>query len=183
MNSIENEQIKFYFEHAERIREWANLETEAKKFVDRFYRSLKGDLDAALIDGRIADSDVESFLVGGNWPGVGLRRQGWPAGDDDPDVRLEWSGKSPLFPPHGWLICGVRTNVKDYRPPFNKEARPDFPRQTPSWPAHKDVEPPVGRYWEGDSLKEYRAYLVETILTAWRDLAPLVDEAVGHPPS
>ena len=48
MNSIENEQIKFYFQHEERIREWANLETEVFEFVDRFYRSLKGDLDAAL---------------------------------------------------------------------------------------------------------------------------------------
>ena len=41
MIRIENEQIKFYFEHEARIREWAGLETEAIKFVDRFYRSLK----------------------------------------------------------------------------------------------------------------------------------------------
>ena len=73
--------------------------------------------------------------------------------------------------------------MNDYRPPFTKEARPGFPRQTQYWPAFKDVEPPAGRFWEGDNLKEYRNHLVETILEAWNDLAPLVDEAVGHPSS
>ena len=180
MNRIENEQIKFYFQHEARIREWANLETEAIRFVDRFYRSLKGDLDTALRDGRVADDGVESFLHEGGWPGVGLRRQVWPEGADDPDVRLEWSRKSALFPPHGWLICGVRSNVKEYRPSFTKEARPAFPRQSQWWLAYKHLEPPTDRFWEGDNLKQYRNHLLETILTAWQDLAPLVDEAVGH---
>ena len=53
MNRIEDERIKFYLEHEARIREWAGLEAEVCKFVDRFYRSLKGDLDAALRSGRI----------------------------------------------------------------------------------------------------------------------------------
>ena len=180
MNRIESEQIKFFFQHEARIREWANLETEVIKFVHRFYRSLRGDLDVALGNGRIAADGVESFLVGGSWPGVGLRRQAWPAGDDDPDVRLEWQRKSALFPPHGWLICGVRTNVNDYRPPFTKEARPGFPKQANSWPAYRHLGPPADGFWENDNLKVYRNHLVETILEAWRDLAPLVDEAVGY---
>ena len=180
MNRIENEQIKFFLEHEERIREWIGLEAEVIKFVDRFYRSLEGDLDAALTDGRLPDDGVESFLVGGPWPGVGLRRRSWPQGDHNPDVRLEWSRKASLFPPHGWLICGVRTNVNDYRPPFTKEARPGFPLQTQWWPAYKSVDPPDDRFWEGDNLKEYRNHLVATILEAWKELAPLVDEAVGR---
>ena len=183
MNRIENEQIKFFLEHEERIREWAGLEAEVVKFVDRFYRSLKGDLDVALRSGTIAEDGVQSFLVGGSWPGVGLRRQGWPKGDDDPDVRLEWSRKSALFPPRGWLLCGVRTNVTSYRSSFVKEDRPAFPRSSLWWPAYRNLDPPKGRFWEGDNLKGYRDYLVETILTAWKDLAPLVDDAVGHPPS
>jgi hypothetical protein len=51
------------------------------------------------------------------------------------------------------------------------------------WPAYTNVAPPVGKFWEGENLKEYRDCLVETILKAWKDLAPLVDKAVGHPRS
>ena len=43
-----------------------------------------------------------------------------------------------------------------------------------------NVDPPEGRFWEGDNLMEYCDHLVGTILAAWRDLAPLVDEAVDH---
>ena len=98
MNRIEDEQIKFYLEHKVRIREWAALGAEVSRFVDRFYRSLEGDLDAALGNGRIADRRVEVFMADGDWPGLGLRRQDWPEGDEEPDVRLEWYRKSADFP-------------------------------------------------------------------------------------
>ena len=127
MNRIEDERVRFFLEHEERIREWAALEDEVSKFVHRFYRSLEGDLDAALRSGRIAEDGVRLFRVGGRWPGLGLRRQGWPKGKADPDVRLEWFRKSALFPPRGSLYCGVRTNVERYRSPFTKEARPAYP--------------------------------------------------------
>ena len=179
MNRIEDERIKFFFQHEERIREWADLEAEVIKFVDGFYCSLESDLDEAIADGRIADGDVESVLVGGNWPGVGLRRRDWPEGDGDPVVRLEWSLKSAAFPPRGWLVCGVRTTVNDYKPPFTREACPSFPKRSPHWPAFRDLEPPGDRFWEGDNLREYRDHLLISILKAWVDLAPLVDEAVG----
>lgn len=182
MNRIDDEQIKFYLEHEARIREWAALGNEVSKFVDRFYRSLEGDLGSALGNGMIADRRVEVFLADGDWPGLGLRCQDWPEGDDEPDVRLEWSRKSAGFPPGGYLVCGVRTPLKRYRPPFTKEACPDYPRRTSWWPASKNLKPPVGRFWEGDNLKYYRTHLVETILTAWKDLAPLVDVAVANPP-
>ena len=181
MNRIENEQVKFFLEHEARIREWVALEGEVSKFVDRFYRSLKDDLDAALGREGIKDG-VRSFLIEGDWPGLGLRRQDWP-GSDDPVVRLEWSRKNAFFPPHGSLYCGVSTSVESYRSPFTKEARPAYPQSSRWWPAYRSLDPPKDRFWEDDNLKEYRDYIVETILEAWKDLAPLVDEAVGHPPS
>ena len=77
MNRIENEQIKFYLEHEARIREWSGLEAEVSKFVDRFYRSLKDDLDAAIKSGRIGDDGVESFLQEGDWcSGAGFLDKG-----------------------------------------------------------------------------------------------------------
>ncbi len=179
MNTIENEQVKFYFEHEERIREWAKLETEVSKFVDRFYRSLKGDLDAVLTSRRIADNGVESFRVGGNWPGLCLRRRTWPVGDDGVHVEMEWNRKRG-FPPKGDLACGVVTSVKRYKDLFTKEARPAYPHSSQGWPAYRNLDPPADKFWEGDNLEEYRRYLVETILRAWKDLAPIVDNAVGH---
>ncbi|MDE2715544.1 MAG: hypothetical protein OXI33_00820 [Chloroflexota bacterium] len=179
MNRIESERIKFYFQHEARIREWANLETEIFEFVDRFYRSLNDDLDSALSSGRTAEDDVESFFVGENWPGLCLRRRAWPTGDDAVHVEMQWNRKRG-FRPHGDLACGVVTSVERYKLHFTKEARPDYPLTSPRWPAWRHLDPPADRFWEGDNLKEYRNYLVGTILKAWKDLAPLVDKAVGH---
>lgn len=178
MNRIENEQIKFFFQHEAQIREWANLETEVYKFVGQFYRSLEGDLDAALRSERIATDDVVLYFVRGkrNWSRLVLRRKDWYK---KADVRLEWKHNAG-FPPHGTLHCGVCISDKKYSEPFTKEACPDYPKYLVYYPAYKEVEPPVGRFWEGDNLKKYREHLVETIITAWRDLAPLVDAAVGH---
>ena len=184
MNTIEDERIKFYLQHEARIREWAGLEAELCEFVDRFYRSISDDLDAALRSGKIADGGVESFFDEiGDWPGLGLRRHDWPKGTEDPHVRLEWNRKSARFSPDKNLICGVRTTVEPYRQPFTKETCPSYPLRSHWWPAYANVGPPVGKFWEGDNLKEYRDRLVETILKAWKDLAPLVDKAVGNPRS
>ena len=179
MNRIEDEQIRFYLEHESRIREWAGLEVQVSEFADRFYRSIRDDLDDALGRGELADTDVESFSdeQSKGWPGIGLRRKG----TNDPDVRLEWNRKSARFSRDTNLICGVKTDVESYRKPFTKERRPGYPLQTPLWPAYAYVDPPTGRFWEGDNLEEYRRYLVQTILTAWRDLAPLVDEGLRIP--
>ena len=81
MNRIEDERIKFYFEHETQIREWAGLVDEVSEFVNRFYRSLEGDLHEALRNDRITYKGVEVFLADGDWPGLGLRRQDWPEGE------------------------------------------------------------------------------------------------------
>ncbi len=181
MNRIEDERIKFYLQHEARIREWAGLEAEVRVFADRFYRSLEADLKTALVDGRLADDGIEAALqAAGDWPGLILRRRDWPEGNEDPDVRLEWHRQRVRFSNEDHLICGVRTNVERYRQPFTKEACPNHRNQNFWWPAYANVGPPVGRFWEGDNLQEYRDRLVETVLGAWRDLAPLVDEAVSH---
>ena len=118
-------------------------------------------------------NDREADLVGPEWP-----RE-----DADPDVRLQWRRGRVRFA-DGDLICGVRTSVERYRQVFAPEARPGYPRQEESWwPAYGNVAPPAGRFWEGDNLKEYRDRVVETLLDAWRDLAPLVDRAIRQPRS
>ncbi len=177
------EPVRFYLEHRARIAEWAGLEAEVRKFADRFYRSLEDDVDATLRSGQLADDGVESFFRSyeGGWRGLGLRRPEWPKEDEDPDVRLQWHRGRVRFSDGDHLICGVRTKVKPYWQVFTQEARPRYPHQDELWwPAYQNVAPPVGRFWESDKLKEHRDCVVETLRNAWRDLAPLVDRAVGY---
>ncbi len=184
MNRIEDERIRFYFQHEAKIREWARLEGKARKFVHRFYRSLEDDLDAALKSGKIAEKDVESFFSDSEWPKLGLRRPSWPSsqGGDGPRVTMEWQRKKALFPPRGSLALGVRWNAMAATWAFPREAHPDYPKKSQYWPAYRySVEPPKDNFWEGDNLKDYREALVEKILKAWKDLAPLVDKALDQP--
>lgn len=179
MNRIDDEPIRFYLEHQDRIREWATLEAQVREFADRFYRSLKTDLETALGSDRVKDDDVELFFdEEGNWPGIALRRQSWPTADEDPDVRLQWDRRNVRFAADGDLYVGIRAKAR--REVFTREALPNYPeRATPWWPVWLTIEGPSGRFWEGDGLKEYRHRVVDTVLSAWDDLAPLVDEAVG----
>ena len=73
-------------------------------------------------------------------------------------------------------------NAEISRSPFTKEACPAYPLSTPGWPAYRNLDPPEDGFWEDDNLRKYRDYIVGTLLTAWKDLAPLVDEAVEHSP-
>ena len=179
MNRIDDEPIRFYLEHQDRIREWAALEANVREFADRFYRSLKTDLETALRSGRLEDDDVELFFhEEGNWPGIALRRQSWPKANEDPDVRLEWGRKNVCFITDEDIYVGIR--AKRHREVFTGKALASYPgRPTPWWPVWASIVGPPGRFWEGDGLKEYRHRVVDRVLSAWHDLAPLVDEAVG----
>ncbi len=182
MNRIEDERIRFFFKHEARIREWMRLEAQVHKFVHRFYRSLQRDLDAPLRDGRINDKGVESFYSRSDYPKVGLRRQEWLGRGKTPSVAMEWHRKKALFPPRGYLCFGVQWTGKVESWPFDRKDHPDFPKKGVYWPAFtSSKQAPKHGFWEGDKLKHYRKTLVKTMLTAWKELAPLVDKAIGDP--
>ena len=124
------------------------------------------------------DYDVKLlFHEEGHHAGITLRRQTWPKADEEPDVRLEWNGRRIRFAPDE-LYVGVR--AKGYKGVFTREACPNYPGK-PSlyWPLWRTIEGPSGRFWEGDGLEKYRHRIVDKVRSAWNDLAPLVDEAVG----
>ena len=99
-------------------------------------------------------------------------------------MRLEWNRNSARSSAGGHLICGVRTNVERYRHPFTKEEVSQFSasERLVGRPMPTSILRLAGS-GRADNLKEYRDSLVQIILKAWKDLAPLVDEAVGHPRS
>ena len=39
---------------------------------------------------------------------------------------------------------------------------------------------PEGNFWEDERLQAYGRSVIQALLQAWQDLAPLVDEAVQH---
>ncbi len=180
MNQIEDERIKFYFEHEAQITEWAQIEKDAVTFSHDFYLTIKAPLDKALREH--FPGDVESF-VGSNakWPSIGLRkRDDWPTADSDPDVRLEWMRRDCLLTMDECRWVGIRTNVEQYHHALTEERIEEYPDRSSWWPVYTYLSPAPDGFWEGDGLEEYRAYLVASLVKAWRVLSPLVDKAVDH---
>ena len=182
MNRIEDERIEFYFKHEAQIREWAEIEEDALAFSHSFYLTVKAPLDQALRE-HFPD-EVESFRVDNSkWPAIALRRpDGWPTGDSDPDVRLEWWRKNCLLTKKKCRWLGIRTNAERYLSSIVEERPEEYRRGRDWWPAYRYLSPAPTRFWEGDGLEEYRAFLVVSLVEAWRDLSPIVDTAVGYRP-
>lgn len=182
MNRIKNERVKFYLEHEEQIEEWASIKKEAHELADKFYRSLLESLRCALKARRM--KDVKSFIEddGGDkkWPTIGLRRDSWSHDDEAPDVRLQWHQRDTGFGSGSGPYCGVRASQGEYGQ-FFENCKELYPKKSPMW-RYRDIDVRDGRperYWEADSLSEYGQFLIDELLKAWHDLAPLIDEAVG----
>lgn len=180
MIRIEDERIRFYLRHRTRIQEWAKIEESFLDLASRFYLHVGN-----AIRERVQESDVlgrdDLEVIDHEWRsyhGIALRRSSWPSEDADPDVRFEWRRDPDLW--QGQLAaCGVRGWT--HREGFPTErCLPRYPKRNRWWLAYREVEPPTGDFWEGEVLKEYRDQVLEVILEAWRDLAPLVDEALRH---
>lgn len=178
MTPIEDERIRFYLMHRTRIQEWAKIEESFLDFANRFYLDLGNDLrervqgseELACDDLEIRDHEWRAYR------GIGLRRSSWPKEDADPDVRFEWRHAPDLWQDQ-LSVCGVRG--WNYEETFPAERCPSrYPKKSKWWLAYRHVGPPTGEYWESDVLKEHRDHVLDVILTAWRDLAPLVDEAL-----
>lgn len=183
MNRIKSERIKFYLEHEEQIQEWANIKKEANELADKFYRSLQESLRGVLETRRM--NDVESFVEDDegakDWPTIGLRRRGWLEEDNAPDVRLQWHKRNTGFGSGEGPYCGVRANQEEYGR-FFESCKESYPKKGSMW-RYREIDVRDGRperYWEADSLSEYRQFLIDELLRAWCDFAPLIDKAVSN---
>lgn len=194
MNRIEDERIKFYLEHEDRIKEWAAIGKDIPEFAHRFYLSLRADVEEAI--SQSPDREAVSCVrpdENHKWPQVGLRRPSWPYSPDLPDggstfspkIVIEWHRASTGFSA-GHLVCGV--HVGDYvaeRERFDShvdlakypvlDKYPDGPNAY--WFKYRRLERPDPGYWKDDGLAKYRKYLLDQLCKAWSDLAPLMDEA------
>ncbi len=176
MNRVEDERIKFYLKHETQIEEWYAIKKDASAFTTQFYKSLLYSLErpAAELEG-----DVESFYSPGEgWPRVGLRRQAWRQHESTPEIAMQWLKRGTTLATEGGLWCGVHLK---YGTSLSLDSKPaGFPKSEAGLPAYAYVEGPRSEYWRGENLKDYRKALIERLLSAWRELSPLVDKAVGH---
>lgn len=195
MNCIDDERIKFYLEHEDRIKEWAAIGKDVFEFAHRFYLSLRADVEGAI--SQSPDREAVSCVVrpdeDSKWPYVGLRRTTWPYSPDLPDggsafspkIVIEWHRASTGFSA-GDLVCGV--HVGDYvaeRERFDShvdlakysglDKYPGGPNA--SWFKFRRLERPDPGFWKDDGLAKYRKYLLDQLCKAWIDLAPLMDDA------
>lgn len=196
MNCIEDERIKFYLKHEDRIKEWVAIKDEVAEFAHRFYLSLRDDIDKAVCQECLSPNwEAESCVrrdENSKWPFVGLRRKTWPeirAGEFSPKIIIEWQRKKSGFSP-GRSYCGAHIGhveePEQFNPCGDSDGRENVPSHilkkykkgaNPSWCWWRDLDSPDRDFWKGDGLVVYRKQLLDQLLEAWTDLAPLMDEA------
>ena len=189
-----DERIRFYLRHREQIEEWRKVgQVELPKFTHEFYAGLVEVIPNQVHEDEIdVDHDME-IALGGGGRAINLRRRNWPTGDEAPVVLLGWPAGANFSsrPARQWEVqawCGicVGRDTSQYweqlcgaRNGPLRQHYPGYDRRY-GYPMFRYVEPPSGNFWEDDNLEAYGRSLIQTLLQAWQDLTPLVDEAVGH---
>lgn len=170
MKRIEDERIRFYLKHRQQIEEWVRVGEELPGFVREFYASL-----------RIPEIACETGIKieYENW-GIRLRRPKWPK---PVAIELGWVNNISWRDNAQEVWCGISLGEKSlYYDWLSRQVIKGYDRSSTRWgyPAYKGIGPPSGNSWEGDNLEKYGNSVIEALLQAWSNLAPLVDEAVLH---
>lgn len=181
MKQIEDERIRFYLEHRQQIEEWATVGTkDLPQFAYEFYASLRGDICKKVPDDAIVGDVSEPP---GNSALFRLRRRNWPA--EGPAVELGWWHKGRIdFSPKDYVWCGL---YADQNSPYwqyfcDAGGRPEttgYPKKEKDYPMFRYLPLPEGNFWKDAQLEKYGQSVIQAVLKAWSDLAPLVDEAVA----
>jgi hypothetical protein len=186
--SFDDERVRFYLRHREKIEEWAALRSESAVAVDEWLLGLRPDVERLARD---LDRNVTLHVLDRTdeaLPGYRLVRTFWPeSGNPDPpaSVGLEWiRGRTTL-----------RASTSPYVGLRAPKERPlgALIRQTDSFrKARVHRKDTAGPWWVGygyvspspafpEDAEEYRAALIDALRRAWADYAPLVDAVVASP--
>ena len=176
MKRIEDERIRFYLKHRQQIEEWAKVRKVLPEFAHEFYASLLEHLC-----GEFNKCGVEVSL---HETVIRLRRRNWPPAEKGPAVELGWDNVD--FSNQGGVWVGIYVHQGSDSPYwqglFDARGRPateDYRNQTTyGYPMYKYLPPPQGNLGEGNNLEKHGHEVIETVIKAWCDLAPIVDETV-----
>ena len=187
MKRIDDERIRFYLKHRRQIEEWALVMDDLAKFAPEFYASLLDDLCSEV---RKRESNVNipdrPHEYGDRWQSeaIRLRRAPWP---ETVALELGWHRNGTGYSRVDFsndqqgVWCGLWASEPYFEQLSSR--RQEVPEYPKSWssdgsghPMYKVIDPPPDNFWEGDNLEKYGNFVIQEVLKAWRDLAPLVDE-------
>jgi len=194
MNRIDDERIKFYLKHQERIEEWAALSKDVSGVAHRFLCSCQDDIEA--LAGELGpDVHIHAHLES-DYPKLLLYRPAWHPQNSRHEasipprigVGIEWRHKDVTFVGHEssayvgvWVDCGNEAG-RHFRDKavrvFREERLLTEPRRnwaTSWWPSYGWARA-QGEYW--DDLSLYRQQLVDCVRSYWQKFAPTIDRLV-----
>ena len=181
MKRIDDERIKFFLKHRQQIEEWLAVKMDLSAFAHEFYGSLREDIRIRVAN----DIVVGELSEPGNAGLFRLRRNNWP--EDGPAVELGWWRRDRMdFSTRGgaanYLWCGLWADrnspywqyLHDAREGPVAEKYPELDQNDPNYVMYRFLPDPQGDLWEDDHLKSYGELVIQAVLDAWDDLAPLV---------
>lgn len=195
MNRIDDERIKFYLKHQERIEEWAALSKDVPGVAHRFLCSCQDDIEA--LAGELGpDVHIHAHLES-DYPKLLLYRPAWHPQNSRHEasipprigVGIEWRRKDVTFAGHQssaytgvWVDCRegagrqfsgeIARALRQAGLPMEQRASWSKP-----WWVTDRWEPARGEYWDGLSL--YRQQLVDSVRDCWRAYEPTIDGLVA----
>ena len=179
MKPIEDERIRFFLKHRQQLEEWQAVKKDLSKFAHEFYESLRDDVLDAVPDDVVVGEMSEPP---GNSGLFQLRRFDWP--EEGPAVELGWWRKDRMeFSIKDYLWCGLHADrsspywqsLCDARGRPETIGYPEWKPSEPQYPMYRYLPHPEGNIWEDNQLQSHGQSVIEAVLQAWADLAPIVD--------
>lgn len=188
---LDDDRIQFYLRHRDAIKEWAAIESDLHAATHQIMLSLISPAEV-----RIRELDPSVSVLGkgldGNWPRIAAYRESWarlPATEPLAAVTLEWTLKvdptGGALPTYGIRIQADEPNAKPMADVFrtlakdNTAAAQDGFKPMPYawWPVYKRT-PPIPEWWQ--NVEAFSEEYLSRFATAWRVLAPIVDQAIAE---
>ncbi|MFN8017142.1 MAG: hypothetical protein U0P45_03370 [Acidimicrobiales bacterium] len=181
---VDDPRVRFYLERRELIDEWIEAAKDEPREVERF---LGGVADAL---SKIVSSDEDDWSMHRTRSGCGIYRPSWIGPDREPRawVGLGWErGKVRFVGTEKTVWVGVRARLsgdhahtrgiiqQELAVEANGAGFEEIEPDTNNWPVSTWLPCEHENYW--NDLAPYRQQLLDEVTSAWRRVAPALDEA------
>lgn len=188
MSQIDDERLRFYFEHERQIHEWAALERGARRFLNDLLDDMPSRFEQLSQD-LGEDVRVCVNVEGNDWPEILLYRPGWLLADSSWHPRaaigLAWGRRQVTIAAKERPYTGLKVSPSKAHADLlqsqvalalKQSSVPKDYQSRKGWPAWRYAAVPQADYW--NSLDTYRDGLMEAIRVDWNCFADLTDRCV-----